>query len=128
MSESGEGRVEEKQAEAQEVYPRQKIDIRSLVAVVPPASTLFARERELVEKRVKVRYGTIERDKLALSPVLASQLKVADKIVLVVAGRKRFELNVLLDDSLPPDVVVANGELLRAHGVADNSIATVRRP
>jgi len=104
-----------------------KLDVKSLVAVIPPAETLLKKERKMQEKRVRVRYGNVKRNQLVISKKLAEMLGIKDKAYLVVAGRKRFLLNVIINEELPENTVYANQELLQENGVADNSIATVRR-
>lgn len=121
-----EGSAQESKEE--EVYPQQKMDVKSLAAVVPPAASLFSRQKVLQEKRIRVRYKEdLEEDRIMISPQLASQLGITERAVLVVAGRKRFSMSVTVDDSVPMDVVVVNAALMRENGVADNSIATLRK-
>ncbi len=104
-----------------------KLDVKSLVAVIPPAEALLRREKKIQEKRVRVRYGNVKQNQLMISKKLAEMLGIRDKAYLVVAGRKRFLLKVIINEEQPENIVYANKDLLQENGVADNSIATVRR-
>lgn len=115
------------QAKEEEVYPHKKMDVKSLAAIVPPASTLFSRQKVLSEKRIRVRYGEVGEDEIKISPQLAAQLGISERAELVVAGRKKFSMKVTLDESVPMDVAIANPQVMRESGVADNSIATLRK-
>ncbi|MCC6052305.1 MAG: hypothetical protein LM585_03615, partial [Fervidicoccaceae archaeon] len=96
-------------------------------AIVPPATSLFSRQKVLQEKRIRVRYGEVEENQIKINPQLASQLGITDTAVLVVAGKKRFTMNVIIDEDVPMDIVIANPQLMKDNGVADNSIATIRK-
>lgn len=127
MGEEQRQEVSVEQVKEEEVYPQKKMDVKTLVAIVPPASSLFSKQRILQEKRIRVRYGDIEENQIKINPQLASQLGITDKAVLVIAGKKRFAMNVLIDESVPMDVVIANSQLMKDNGVADNSVATLRK-
>jgi len=118
---------EDVEKKGEQVGEKKKLDVKSLVAVIPPADALLRKEKKLQEKRVRVRYGNVKEDQIRISKKLAEELGIKEKAYLVVAGRKRFLLNVIIDENLPENTVFANEELLRENGVADNSIATVRR-
>lgn len=127
MTEEQERENIQEHSKEEEVYPQKKMDVKTLVAVVPPASTLFSREKVLQEKRIRVRYGDVEEDQIKINPHLAAQLGITDTAVLVVAGKKRFTMRVVIDENVPMDIVVANPQLMKDNGVADNSIATLRK-
>ncbi len=104
-----------------------KPDIKSLVSVIPPAGALRRKEKKIQEKRIRVRYGPVKEDQVKINKKLADELGIKDYAVLVVAGRRKFRLKVIIDDSITDNVAVANEELLREHGIADNSISTIRK-
>jgi len=94
---------------------------------IPPASALREARKTLREKRVRIKYDPSVRPEAAkLSSGLAKMLNISDKLELVVAGRAKFILNAIVDDSVEPDRVHVNPDIMSEEGVADNSIATVR--
>ncbi len=106
---------------------RPKGDIRKLLEAVPPASVLKAREKRLKEKRVRLRYDpSLDPEKVKLSQELAKELNIMDMVEVVVASRHRFVFHAIIDDGVEYNVVYVNPELMEEHGIADNSIATVR--
>jgi len=127
LSEEQKQEIKPEQSKEEEVYPQRKMDVKALAAVVPPATSLFSRQKVLQEKRIRVRYGEVEENQIKINPQLASQLGITDTAVLVVAGKKRFTMNVIIDESVPMDIVIANPQLMKDNGVADNSIATIRK-
>ena len=101
--------------------------ISKLLEVIPSASALKARETRLSEKRVRLKYDeTLEASQARISPGLARMLGVEDKIEVVVAGRHRFLFRAIIDEGVEEGRVHVNPELMEEHGIADNSIATVR--
>lgn len=127
MSEEQKQEIQPEQIKEEEVYPQRKMDVKALVAVVPPATSLFSRQKVLQEKRIRVRYGEVEENQIKINPQLASQLGITDTAVLVVAGKKKFAMSVIIDESVPMDIVIVNPQLMKDNGVADNSIATIRK-
>lgn len=112
---------------AEAVGEEGKRDIKALVAVIPPAAALRRRERRVREKRIRVRWSDdLKPDEVAVHPELAKELGISTHAEIVIAGRHRFVARVILNDSQPVHEVYCNSELLREHGVADNSIATIR--
>ena len=108
--------------------PEGKRDIKALVALIPPADALRKKEVKLVERRMRVRYDEdIDPAKARINPSTAKALGITDALEVVIAGRHKFVFEAVLDEEVPPNEVYCNGELLREKGVADNSIATVRK-
>lgn len=112
-----------------------KVDISKLVSIIPPASELMKKEKKLSEKRVRVRIDQSLKDPVARIPsALTSMLGIreGDVVEVVVAGRRKFTFKATVFESQDENVVhvaprdLNNIEVLRS-GVADNSIATVRR-
>ncbi len=119
-----EEKVEEKKEEEKE---KKKIDIKALVALVPPASALKHRETKRVEKRIRLRTKVdVKPTQAKISPKLANELSIGDKLEIVIAGKKKFVFETVLDENVPENEVWVNVNLMREYGVADNSIATVR--
>jgi len=125
-----EAKTNEQQA-SEEVVPKKKIDIRAALQFIPPASQLAAEKRKaIVERRVRLKFHNELKESIAkLNPDLAREIDVkeGDYIEVVVAHRHRFVYKVELDESVPITEIWVNGEKLPEYGVADNSIATVRK-
>ncbi len=120
-------KVEEKEEVNAETEKKKKVDIKALVALVPPASALKHRESKRVEKRIRLRTKVeVKPTQAKISPKLADELSVGDKLEIVIAGKKRFVFETVLDENVPENEVWVNVNLMREYGVADNSIATVR--
>ncbi|MCY0883233.1 MAG: hypothetical protein OWQ50_05420, partial [Acidianus infernus] len=78
-----------------------KVDIKSLVSVIPPASALKNREREPPkEKRVKVRKKPeVNEGTIIISNKLVSQMNIKNEVEISVKG-KRLRLKVISQDGL----------------------------
>lgn len=105
-----------------------KIDIRKLVAVVPPPSMLLSKHKKVLkEKRVRLVYDpSIEKDEAKVSKVLADELGIKDFIEVSIAGKKRFRFRAVIIENMSNDIVYVNPDVMKIHGVADNSICTIR--
>lgn len=83
------------------------------------------------ERRVKVRSGDVEEGTAKLGPALHEELERPAEIELVAPGgsshEKRRVLKVAVDDKLAPNEVVVSAQDLKALGVAENTVVTVRR-
>ncbi|MFZ8793197.1 MAG: hypothetical protein ACO2O2_04815 [Acidilobaceae archaeon] len=101
--------------------------VSKLVDVIPPASALKEAGKALREKRIRIKHDpSVKPDSAKLNSDLAKMLNISDRIELVVAGRAKFVLNAIIDDSVEHDRVHVNPDVMKSEGVADNSIATVR--
>jgi hypothetical protein len=119
------GEAQEKKFE--EEIPEIKIDVKSAIALIPPASALKAKEKKLREKRIRLKYDySLKPDEAKINSKLAKELGVEDKIEIVVAGRHRFAFKAIIDDEIDYNRVHVNPDLMEENGIADNSIATVR--
>jgi len=105
-----------------------KVDVKKLVAVIPPPSMLFgARGRRQREKRIRLRYAEdVKREEARVPKRLAEELGIRDALEITVAGKKRFRFKAVIDERLGGDYVYVNPELMRENGIADNSICTIR--
>ncbi|BAN90499.1 hypothetical protein [Aeropyrum camini] len=111
----------------EEVKPdRPKAPISRLVEMIPSASSL-REERRLREKRIRLKYDPrLKPEEARISPELAKQLGIEDLLEITIAHRHRFAFKAIIDEEAEPNRVYVNPELMEEHGVADNSIATVR--
>ena len=122
-----EEREEHSEENEEKTSSGEKRDIKALVAVIPPAAALKKRERKVREKRIRVRWSDkVKPDEVIVHPNLARELNIETHAEIVVAGRHRFVARVILSDQQPVHEVYCNASMLREHGVADNSIATIR--
>lgn len=109
---------------------QQKPDISKLVSIVPPASELKRKEKILSEKRLRVKYDESLKEPIAKIPKpIAGMLgiKDGDSVEVVVAGRKKFMFKAVIIESQEENTIYVYPEELKINGVADNSIATLRK-
>jgi anaerobic selenocysteine-containing dehydrogenase len=106
----------------------EKVDIKKLVSIIPPAAELFGkRQKGPKEKRIRLLYDeSVSEEEAKISPALAKELGIKDFVEISVAGRKRFRLKVRIDENASPNYVYVNPELMKRNGVANNSICTIR--
>lgn len=107
-----------------------KLDIVKLLTIVPPASELKQAKAKVVERRVRVIYDDqLSKDVVRISQELASEIGVSegDLVEVVVGGKKKFIYKVLIASGIQFNTVLCNSEELKLNGVANNSIATIRR-
>jgi len=118
---------EAKKQQEQEELPRKKIDVRSALALIPPASQLLGREKKQRERRVRLRFHDELKEGIAkVNPELLREIGEGEYIEIVVAHRHKFRYRVEKDDSVPPNEVWINGAKLPEYGVSNNTIVTVR--
>ncbi len=107
-----------------------KIDVTRLVSIIPPASQLKRREAKIKEKRIRIRYNeSLPLGVVKISKKLAEMLNIknGDLVDIVVAGRHKFVYKAVIEEGEGVNEVYCNPEELKERGVADNSIATIRR-
>ncbi len=104
-----------------------KVDIKSLVNVIPPASALKSGEKNTVrEKRVKIKKKPeVEKGTIIISIKLYNEMKIKDKAEISVKG-KRMEFQVIPQDGLQEIEIWANPEDMIKLGLEDNSTVTLR--
>ncbi|HIQ24226.1 MAG TPA: hypothetical protein EYH50_04170 [Pyrodictium delaneyi] len=118
---------EAKKQEQREELPRKKIDVRSALAMIPPASQLLGKEKKQRERRVRLRFHDEIKEGIAkVSPDLLKEIGEGAYIEVVVAHRHKFRYRVEKDENVPPNEVWVNGSKLPEYGVSDNTIVTVR--
>lgn len=123
---------EKPEAERPSEEPKsEKTDISKLLAIVPPATEVLGRrQKPLVEKRIRVRFNRSLNKPVARIPAtLASELGInnGDEVEVVVAGRKKVKLVAEITESSEVNVVEVYPAELERQGVADYSIATIRK-
>jgi len=118
--------VAEKNVE--EDIKEEKIDVKKLVSIVPPPSSLFSKQRQGVkEKRLRLKYDSNAKEGEArISIVLAKELGVKDYVEVTVAGKKRFRLKAIIVEDLDAYHIGVNHDQMRQLGISDNSICTIR--
>ena len=79
------------------------------------------------EKRLRLRRNeNIERGTCRMNEATYKYLKISGRIEVVVAGKKKLELTASPSSDIPENEVWINTEEMKAAGLSDNSIATVR--
>jgi antitoxin component of MazEF toxin-antitoxin module len=115
------------------VAKESKVDISKLVAIIPPASEVLGKKKEAVlpEKRVRIRFERGLDKPIARIPSSIAQLlgvKSGDLVEVVVAGKKKAVFTAEVVESKPgEEAIYVYPAELEKQGVADNSIATIRK-
>jgi len=107
---------------------KKKRDIKALLAVIPPPTALRKTTKPGVkERRIRIRHrDDVKKNEAIINPRLASEINATNQIEVVIAGKKKFTFSIITDEKVPINEIWCNTELLKSHGIADNSIATVR--
>ena len=80
------------------------------------------------EKRLRIRRrDDVDPGLAKINPETAKLLQIDDRLEVIVAGRKKLDLKATLFEQVPINEVWANSDEMRVQGLADNSIATIRR-
>ncbi len=130
MSEEEKTKIQGEEKTGEKPGMEKKVDIKKLLSIIPPASELRKREKKLREKRIRIRFDEGLGEGAAKVPKdLAEMLgiKEGDRIEIVIAGRKKFIFTASIIDETGSNLVYVYPEELREKGVADNSIATLRK-
>jgi len=96
-----------------------------------PPSTSSVEGRERRERRVRIRrVPNVERGTAKVNPQLADELKLGDRVEVVVSGgssrERRYTFSVVKSDEVPLGEIWCNEDELKAYGVADRTVVTVR--
>ena len=119
---------EEKKEPVEESKPS-KVDISRLLAIVPSAAELRGEKKVLQEKRIRIRFDRSLVKPVAIVPTSIAReldIKTGDAVEIVVAGKKKAVFTAQVEDRGENVVIVYPAELEK-QGVADNSIATIRK-
>jgi hypothetical protein len=80
------------------------------------------------EKRLRIKLkDDVKEGKLLINEKIAKELEITDKVEIVVGGKKKLILDALLSSEIPEENVFINTLLAKANGIADNTIATIRK-
>jgi len=80
------------------------------------------------EKRLRLKLqDNIKEDRIIINEKIAKDLEITDKVEIVVGGKKRLVLNAILSSDISPDQAIINSTQAKINGIADNTIATIRR-
>jgi len=83
----------------------------------------------LPEKRMRIRSREdVINGNSKMNTKMAEQLGVSDDVEAIVSGKWKGKWRVALVESVPANEIWMNGEELKAKGIADNTIATIRKP
>ena len=83
----------------------------------------------LPEKRMRIRSREdVINGNSKMNSKMAEQLGVSDDVEAIVSGKWKGKWRVALVESVPANEIWMNGEELKAKGIADNTIATIRKP
>lgn len=84
---------------------------------------------KVVERRLKLRKkDEVKEGTARINPKTAEFLGITDKLEVVLAGKKRYDFDVVVSDAVPANEVWLNSEQMKRLGIADKTTATVRRP
>ncbi|MGQ9759909.1 MAG: hypothetical protein ACUVQ5_05010 [Candidatus Methanomethylicaceae archaeon] len=79
------------------------------------------------EKRLRLRRkDEIEKGSSKMNSETYKYLQISGRIEIIVAGKKKLELNAMPLSEISENEVWINTEEMKAAGLADNSIATIR--
>jgi len=80
------------------------------------------------EKRLRLRRkDDLDKGNSRLNATTAKFLQVSGRIEVIVAGKKKLELNAVPLPDVPENEVWINTDEMKQLGLSDNSIATIRR-
>ncbi|MHA1594460.1 MAG: hypothetical protein ACTSXJ_03030 [Candidatus Baldrarchaeia archaeon] len=81
------------------------------------------------QRRLRLRYKDVKEGEAYMNPEMMKMLGLedGDEIEVVVAKRKWFTFKAHPREEVPRNEVWTNPDILRSNGIADNSIATVRK-
>ncbi|MBB5253076.1 hypothetical protein [Sulfurisphaera ohwakuensis] len=103
-----------------------KVDVKSLVNIIPPASSLKKSKAPPKEKRVKMKKRPdVDQGIILISSKLATELGISDEAEVSIKG-KRAKFKVIIQDGLPDTEIYGNDADMIKLGLEDNSTVSVR--
>lgn len=113
-----------------ESKPARKLLIPSFLT---PSGIKGEERKERRERRLRIRRrNDVDEGKAKMNPEVMKELDIADTVEVVLVGggsrERRYVFTVIPSEDVPRNEVWCNEEEMRRLGVADNSIATIRRP
>lgn len=86
-------------------------------------------EHKWIEKRLRVRRkDNVPKGYARINPETMKLLNITDEVEGVVAGKRKFLYKVMPSESVPVNEVWCNAEEMRILGMADGTVATIRKP
>lgn len=83
----------------------------------------------LPEKRMRIRSREdVAAGNSKMNAKMAEQLAISDEIEAIVSGKWKGKWKVTQTESIPANEVWLNNDELKTKGIADNTIATIRKP
>lgn len=93
-----------------------------------PNFLIMAQQVQRKEKRLRIKYSeNIKEGKAVINEKLAKELDIKDSLEVVVGGKKKLVLAAILSQDTPNDQILVNPLQAKSSGIADNSIATIRK-
>jgi anaerobic selenocysteine-containing dehydrogenase len=84
---------------------------------------------ERKERRLRIKINeNIKEGKLSINSKTAQELGITDKVEIVIGGKKKLELEAIISSETPEDQVFINPDFAKSFGIANNTIATIRKP
>ncbi len=104
-----------------------KVDVKSLINVIPPASALKGNTRQgPKEKRVKIRKrADVGKGTILLSSKLANELSIKGELEISVKGKRERFKAVVQDGIVGYEIWASSPDMIEL-GLVDNSTVTVR--
>lgn len=83
--------------------------------------------QKVPERRLRVRRKeNVKPGKAHINPTTMKDLKITNKVEIVLVGKRRFTFESVEDSTVPSHEIWINNDDAKTNGIADNSIATVR--
>jgi len=110
----------------EEKEEEKKVDVKTLVNIIPPASALKKSKAPPKEKRLKMRKRPdVDQGIILVSSKLANELGIKDEAEVSVKGR-RSTFKVIIQDGLPDTEIYGNEADMMKLGLEDNSTISLR--
>ncbi len=88
----------------------------------------MAQTKPRKEKRLRIKLmSDVKEGKIIINEKLAQELELKGDVEIVVGGKKKLILNAVISIDVPPDQVYINPQDAKMSGIADNTIATIRK-
>lgn len=88
----------------------------------------MAQQAQRKEKRLRIKYSeNVKEGRAVINENLAKELDIKDSLEVVIGGKKKLVLTAILSQDAPNDQILVNPSQAKSSGIADNSIATIRK-
>ncbi|MFB6471120.1 MAG: hypothetical protein TU36_007830 [Vulcanisaeta sp. AZ3] len=109
--------------------PARKLLIPSFLT---PSGIKGEEKRERHERRLRIkRRSDVDEGKVKINPEIMKELDIGDSVEVVLVGggsrERKYVFTAVPSEDVPRNEVWCNEEEMRRLGIADNSIATIRR-